>query len=56
MFSDIKIKTFELGNLVGRNVSIMSFMSGGLELIIAIDTMSGELFVLDEKHHPVGDD
>lgn len=47
MFGDTKVKTFELKDLVERTVMIRSFSSKEGMVILAIDTSSGELFVLE---------
>lgn len=50
-----KIKTFELEDLRGRNLDIKSLSDNGernVELIIAADTASGEIFVLKQIIHP----
>jgi hypothetical protein len=47
-----KIKTFELEDLKGRNLDVKSFTSENVELIIAADTASGEIFVLKQIIHP----
>ncbi len=53
MFSDVKIKTFDLPDLVGRKLAVRSFTEGGTEIIAAIDMTSGDFFVLKEIHHPM---
>ena len=47
-----KRKTFEFKDLVGRIVSIQSFMDGNIELIMAKDIKTDEFFVLKEIVHP----
>lgn len=50
-----KIKTFELEDLKGRNLDIKSLSDNderNVELIIAADTASGEIFVLKQVIHP----
>jgi hypothetical protein len=47
-----KIKTFELEDLKGRNLDVKSFTSENVELIIAADTASGEIFILKQIIHP----
>jgi hypothetical protein len=51
------IKTFELEDLVGRNLDVKSFhdKNEGIELIIAADTTSGEIFILKQIIHPTAE-
>lgn len=53
MFKDVPIKTFKLADLVNRKVSINSYRNKHIELIIAKDLVSGELFVLKEIKHSI---
>jgi hypothetical protein len=51
-----KIKIFELEDLKGRNLDIKSLSENTerhVELIIAADTASGEIFILKQIIHPV---
>jgi len=52
-YIDCKLKTFKLEDLVGRNIFIKSFWDqDSTELTVAIDTSSGEVFVLQQTIHP----
>lgn len=44
-------KTFDLSDLVGKTLEIRSFKDGCCELITALDTKTGELFVLKTITH-----
>lgn len=48
MFFRTEIKTFGLRDLKGRNVDIRSFREDYVEIIVAVDSKTGELFVLEE--------
>ena len=52
-FKSVKIKTFQLEDLKGRNVNIRSFTNENIEIILAIDTDTGDLFLLKEILHPI---
>lgn len=53
MFKDVKIKTFDPEDLVGRTIAIQSLTDNHVELIVAKDLRTGDLFVLKEIHHPI---
>ena len=54
MFKDnVKIQTFKLEDLIGKIIHIQSFTNENIELITAKDLKTGELFVLNEIHHPI---
>lgn len=53
MIKEADIKTFVLEDLVGRKVEIGSFKSEGIELIVARDLKTGDIFVLKENRYPV---
>lgn len=47
MFDDIKIKTFELKDLVDRTLMIKMFKSCDGTITVGVDVNTGELFVLE---------
>lgn len=49
MFSEVKLRTFTLKELVGRTVEIRVYRADGATVTVAVDIKSGDLFVLDEK-------
>ena len=48
------IKTFKMEELLGRTILIESFSGEEVDLLVAIDIHSGELFVLKEYFKPKG--
>lgn len=44
----IKLRVFEISDLVGKNLDIKSFENGHLELIVAIDTETGNSYTLEQ--------
>jgi len=52
MINKVAIKTFNLEDLIDRTIKIRSFKDKNLELIVAIDKITGDLFVLKEINHP----
>lgn len=53
MFSDVKIKTFDLADLVGRKLKVRSFSEKSTEIVVAVDMTTGDFFVLKEINHPM---
>jgi len=54
IYKDIKIKTFKLEDLIGRDLRIKKFKSDeGIDIITATDLDTGELFVLEQIRHPM---
>lgn len=54
-YKAVKIKTVALEGLIGKNINVRSFIDGNVEIISAIDTESGEIFVLKEVVHAVAE-
>ena len=52
MYKDVKVKTFELEDLIDRVIGIQSFRDKNIELIMAKDLKTGEFFVLKQISHP----
>lgn len=52
MAGSITIKCFDLADLIGRRLEVRSFKDDHVELIIAFDIKTGDVFVLKEIHHP----
>lgn len=53
MFTEVKIQTFELKDLVNRTLKILSLSSNHLELIAAKDLKTGEIFIIEEIRYPI---
>ena len=51
MFDKCKLKIFNVADLVGRSLNIQTFKDDDVELIVAVDTKTGDLFVLKETQH-----
>ncbi len=52
MLDGVEVKTFKLEDLIGRVVKVQSFKDKHVELIIAQDLNSNELFLLKSIQHP----
>ena len=52
MCKDVKIKTFKLEDLVGKQVAIQEYKSDDGAIVVAVDVESGELFVLGQEIIP----
>lgn len=53
-FNTKETKTFQIKDLVGKTLAIRSFRDDNVELIVAKDTDTGEVYIIQEIIHPKG--